>query len=475
LFWSGENLVQPGKQSSLTKDGDGDDSDNGLPTVVEVGGGDETKVKDVKDHHSSSADYKLPTADSDSEDSDKTILYKELRNLKIKRNKERMAALGFLSPLQGKVQKSRTTRPTISKTIKNTTKRSLPNRKAKSTVVAKVVDSDDDYSDGDSVWEEEEEDKQDSESNDEESRSMITKMTRRVRRVRRVMWISKKSRKSRSLKKKGKEGCTGTSEKKEALKKSLNNRHMNPNHEGFVAISKVANNPKQGIDPNHVKTILGAALTILDEDELDWKVHWFKDLKEVAGDIARLWIIQELLKNANVLGYGWSVSENIQDAWQEATTDHERKVVARKVNKCLSEGYFAEQESSLKKYVLEAKLMTTLKLVYVSEKTFENTDGCLARQASRSKADVLRQIGKAGKSIHSYILTQKAPKANTEEEGNKCKKERKDRKSKIIAEDPHLLYVKAEYKDRTRKIANTRKDPVCCVLCAMLNLPVSNM
>jgi hypothetical protein len=40
---------------------------------------------------------------------------------------------------------------------------------------------------------------------------------------------------------------------------------MNPNNEGFVAISKVAYNPEQGIDPNYVKTILGAALTILDE------------------------------------------------------------------------------------------------------------------------------------------------------------------------------------------------------------------
>jgi hypothetical protein len=33
---SGENLVQPGKQTSSTKDGDGGNSDNGLPIVVEI-------------------------------------------------------------------------------------------------------------------------------------------------------------------------------------------------------------------------------------------------------------------------------------------------------------------------------------------------------------------------------------------------------------------------------------------------------
>jgi hypothetical protein len=81
--------------------------------------------------------------------------------------------------------------------------------------------------------------------------------------------------------------------------------------------------------------------------------------------------------------------------------------MANKLHKCTTLGQFKYNKNALKaqwKYKMENELMEEFKIVYF-EGASDNSVGCVARQCSRSKSDVLKRIGQPGKKIHSHCPT----------------------------------------------------------------------
>jgi hypothetical protein len=173
----------------------------------------------------------------------------------------------------------------------------------------------------------------------------------------------------------------------------------------------------------------------MDKEMFEKKVDWFSDLKKVAGNICQDRVIQEMLVNANKNGYGWTDVIDIQNAWRDTVTEQDRETVAGKIMRCINEGYFMDWDNLLKphwKYVMEKELMIKLKLDYVEDEDFEDIDGCLAKQGSCSKVDVLKRVSKTGKKLHKYICTLKAPTAVDDNKRRERKKQRSVLRKRLV-------------------------------------------
>lgn len=230
----------------------------------------------------------------------------------------------------------------------------------------------------------------------------------------------RRRRRTKGKKKKKKEFCSGPGNiskpkkprKSRAKEKAhLNNDCMKKNRLGKVVISKLSYDPEKKIDETTISNLLGIEGMRLSKQRREEVEGWFKELKEQAGRKCRLKIIDEVVDNAGTLGYPWYCIEDIQDAWA-AALDHESRVtVGQKILKCLSVGYFADREDSLNpnwKYVMEKELLKTFNLAYLSDDGEE--DGCLSKQASRSRADVVKRLERKGRKLHDYIASKRAKK-----------------------------------------------------------------
>jgi hypothetical protein len=174
----------------------------------------------------------------------------------------------------------------------------------------------------------------------------------------------------------------------------------------------LAYDPEKGLNEETISGLMGIEGMRLSEAKRERMKNWFINLKDVAGYECRRRIINEVIENAGKFGYGWLVIEDIQDAWSAVVTHEERVVEGQKILRCLSEGYFAERQDSLQsnwKYVMEKEVMEHLGLAYLPGEGGTKEDGCISKQASRSRADVVKRIGRKGKSIHQYIVSRKAP------------------------------------------------------------------
>lgn len=208
------------------------------------------------------------------------------------------------------------------------------------------------------------------------------------------------------------------------IKDKLDNSKMATNKNNKVAIIKTAYDPEKKLKDASLAALVGEIDEVLPEIKKVQTKQWFERMKERAGFLCRTRIIDEILKNATNNGYPWVAIEDIQDAWA-AALDHESRVIeGQKILKCLSEGYFASREESLKphwKYALEKELMDDMNIEYLRrEKGKKDVDGCLARQASRSRSDVLKRIERKGKRIHKYIVSKQAPNKKDRERTIEC-------------------------------------------------------
>jgi hypothetical protein len=107
------------------------------------------------------------------------------------------------------------------------------------------------------------------------------------------------------------------------------------------------------------------------------------------GPVSR--ILKDIVLNAQDNGNGWTCIDNIQDAWKQATIASSFDSVANKLHKCTTLGRFKYDKYALKaqwKYKMENERMEEFKNVYF-EGDSDTSVGCVARQCSRSKSDVL--------------------------------------------------------------------------------------
>ena len=217
--------------------------------------------------------------------------------------------------------------------------------------------------------------------------------------------------------------------KSRGIQRELVNTCMPKNSRDKVEISKLTYDPEKGLNEETISGLMGLEGMRLSEGKREQMKNWYITLKDVAGYECRRRIINEVLENAGKFGYGWLVIEDIQDAWAAALNHDERMVEGQKILKCLSEGYFAERPDALQsnwKYVMETDVMEHLGLAYLPGEGGMKEDGCISKQSSRSRADIVKRIGRKGKSIHKYIVSRKAPKIMEKTKDYRYKKKQKN-------------------------------------------------
>jgi hypothetical protein len=194
---------------------------------------------------------------------------------------------------------------------------------------------------------------------------------------------------------------------------------MPKNEKGLVKISKLLFNPETSQD-NTVDVIaagfLGEVIHNYSEENKVLCKNWCKNLKIELSKAAKLKIIQEMIKNAQTFGYPWMVIQDIQEAWLDACLPKQRDDVGKKILQCSTKGYFRDCSESLStswKYTLKGDMMRLFNLVYLNDKHVGRV-GCIARQASRSKNDVLKRIMISGKKRHHHIATRRAAVASAD-------------------------------------------------------------
>jgi hypothetical protein len=176
---------------------------------------------------------------------------------------------------------------------------------------------------------------------------------------------------------------------------------MTTNKIGYVAISKSAHNPKKELDMTPIVAIFGYKGAKLKRAE-----EFYKKLKTKVGDRARVRVLQEIVKNAQTNGYGWTCIDDIQDAWKEAQSEEDIETLASKIKKCIHSGYFEESDDMKKhwSFKMEQELMEEFKVVYVKGDKNKSL-GCIAKQVSWARADVYKRIGRQGKRVHKHCPT----------------------------------------------------------------------
>jgi hypothetical protein len=155
------------------------------------------------------------------------------------------------------------------------------------------------------------------------------------------------------------------------MKMPLDNGCMPKNKKGYCIISKKSFYPEKGlnkgIDEKRINAYLGS-IDIKYSEPVQYKkiIEWFQKFRIHLGDRARVWIIQDMVSNAQDNGYGWTCIEDIQDAWKLATTASSLDSVANKLHKCTTLGRFKYNKNALKaqwKYKMENELMEEFKIV----------------------------------------------------------------------------------------------------------------
>jgi hypothetical protein len=165
--------------------------------------------------------------------------------------------------------------------------------------------------------------------------------------------------------------------------------------------------------------------------------------ESILGSWAR--IIQEIIKNAASYGYRWANIEALQRAWKNANPNNKKefKEIGSKIYKCLNSGYFNNKDNLLGKvwkYVLKKELKKFFKVHYLPDEDNNNTDGCLGRQASRSKGDVEKSIKGQRKQKHSFVITKRS------RTGKQTSKRRKS--SKSDDDEVVITYVRCSEKQK---------------------------
>jgi hypothetical protein len=120
---------------------------------------------------------------------------------------------------------------------------------------------------------------------------------------------------------------------------------MTTNELGYVVISKSLYKPEEELDMMPIVAIFGYKGAKLKRAE-----EFYKKLKTKVGDRTRVRVLQEIVKNAQTNGYGWTCIDDIQDAWKEAQSNEDIETLASKIKNCIHSGYFQESDNDMKKH-----------------------------------------------------------------------------------------------------------------------------
>jgi hypothetical protein len=175
---------------------------------------------------------------------------------------------------------------------------------------------------------------------------------------------------------------------------------MTTNELGYVVISKSSYKPEKELDMTPIAAIFGYKGAKLKRAE-----EFYKKLKTKVGDRARVRVLQEIVKNAQTNGYGWTCNEDTQDTWKEAQSDEDIETLASKIKICIHSGYFEESNDNMKKhwkFKMEKELMEEFKVVYLKGDKNKSL-GCIAKHVSWAWADVYKRIGRQGKRVHKHL------------------------------------------------------------------------
>lgn len=183
----------------------------------------------------------------------------------------------------------------------------------------------------------------------------------------------------------------------------------------MVEISKLAFKPEGQLKDVELSSLMGLNGMRLVGYKRELVKVWFKDLKEITGNYCREFVRTEVIENATTFAYGWVCIQDIQNAWALALDHQTRLLVGKKIMKCFTEGYFKDRaglKSNISwKYALEQEMFEKYNLAYLVGEDAKEV-GCLAKQASRSRADVLKQLERKGKKVHGFIVSRKSAKNN---------------------------------------------------------------
>jgi hypothetical protein len=177
--------------------------------------------------------------------------------------------------------------------------------------------------------------------------------------------------------------------------------------EGKVSMSKYNYDTERTITKESVEKVLGSKAKQLKEDDLLKVIKWFELLKKNARNFMRDRVVEEIMRNAGAdhLGLGWTRLKDLQDAWDNPEGLEE---TAKTLHHILTSGFFAKRKGlgALKwQEELEKEFMEKNDLVYPLDERQLKRAGCLAKQASRSRTDVIKTINYKGKNSHGKIFT----------------------------------------------------------------------
>lgn len=158
-------------------------------------------------------------------------------------------------------------------------------------------------------------------------------------------------------------------------------------------------------------------------------LDWFENLRSKAAAWFRDRCIQLFLENAAKLGYDYDSLEKMQDAWAEADDDEKRGVVGKQLNLIFRSGYFAQRKDLGEngwKFEMEKELMEKFGLAYLPKENEVHLSNkhvsCLARQASRSRADTMKRVQLKGKKKHGLIVTKRGFKREKEDTNKRSRR-----------------------------------------------------
>jgi hypothetical protein len=197
----------------------------------------------------------------------------------------------------------------------------------------------------------------------------------------------------------------------------MSNDCMPKNKEtGMVEITKGALDPDNNINKMTLYELMGHHATQVPVEKEGEVRKWFKDLKALVGEDFRDQICDQLEINCSKLDSDYCDAQELQEAWGDAMDHESRLEIATLVIKLFSFGYFSDRVGLKKpnwKYAMERYFMDLNGLAYLPQRASskKEQDGGIARQVSRAKADVMKNINRKGRhKTHGYIITTVAGK-----------------------------------------------------------------
>jgi hypothetical protein len=177
-----------------------------------------------------------------------------------------------------------------------------------------------------------------------------------------------------------------------------------------------------------VGNILGSNGQNIPLEQSSRVLEWFNKLRTRAAAWYRDRCIQLFLENAARMGHtDYDSLEALQDAWAAADNDEQQKIVGKRLNDIFRTGYFGKNKVRGEngwKYEMEKELMEEFGLSYLPNEVRMNnrTVPCLARQASRSRADIMKRVQLKGKLKHGAIISKRVHRRDPNEKRNYQKK-----------------------------------------------------